>query len=73
MGRNGWRGRVVEVEINSVLVHWVGDRHPNWIDRVEIYPLDAAGNPRLPGRPDHPQVIARRARITLANKRLLGS
>jgi len=67
MGRHGWNGRVLQVEIDSVLVQW-GSR-TEWLDRVEVYPLDRSGKPRIPGKVDSISVVAQRARLTLKTER----
>ncbi|WP_416670443.1 hypothetical protein [Egbenema bharatensis] len=63
MGRHGWNGQVLQIEINSVLVQW-GNR-TEWLDRVEVYPLDRFGKPRIPGKVDSISIVAQRARLTL--------
>jgi hypothetical protein len=64
MGRHGWSGRVLAVEVNSVLVEWWG-RSQEWVDRTELYPLDSLGRPRIPNLLGNVQEIAKRARILL--------
>ena len=66
MGRYGWNGRILQVEVNSVLVDW-GYR-TEWLDRVEIYPLDRFGKPRIPGKACSVGEVARRARLALKTK-----
>jgi len=63
MGRHGMNGRILQVKVNSVLVDW-GNR-TEWLDRVEVYPLDHSGKPRIPGKVSNFSEVAQRARLTL--------
>ncbi len=63
MGRYGWNGQVLQVEINSVLVRW--GSCTEWLDRVEVYPLDHFGKPRIPGKAGGISVVAQRAKLIL--------
>jgi hypothetical protein len=68
MGRHGWNGQVLQVEINSVLVQW--RNRTEWLDRVEVYPLDRCGKPRIPGKADSISLVAQRAKLTLKTERV---
>lgn len=64
MGRHGWSGRVITVEVSSALVEW-GGKSQEWVDRTELYPLDSSGRPCIPGKSGNIQLIAQRAQILL--------
>jgi hypothetical protein len=63
MGRYGWRGRITAIEGQRAYVNWGGSRQ--WLDLLELYPLDEQGQPVLPGRPSNLLEVARRARLNL--------
>ncbi|MFM7449077.1 MAG: hypothetical protein ACKO24_10825 [Leptolyngbyaceae cyanobacterium] len=63
MGRYGWRGRIAAIEGQKAYVNWVGSSQ--WLDLLELYPLDEQGRPILPGRSPNLLDLARRARFKL--------
>lgn len=63
MGQHGMNGRILQVKVNSVLIDW-GNR-TEWLDRVEVYPLDHSGKPRIPEKVSSVSEVAQRARLTL--------
>lgn len=67
MGTHGWRGEVLQVDSNSVLVRWNGNRK-QWVDRYEVYPLDEFGQPRKVEMEKDLLEIVRRSRHLLETK-----
>lgn len=68
MGRYGWSGEVLEVDIKSVLVRWDGDSKQEWLDRSEVYLLNFEDESYISGKIDNLLKIAQRARIVLDEK-----
>lgn len=67
MGTSEWRGHVLQIDDNSVLVKWQG-RQEEWVDLHQVYPLDDFGRPRIPEKQNNLLDIGRRARASLETK-----
>lgn len=68
MGRYGWSGKVLQVDIKSVLVQWDGDSKQEWLERSEVYLLNPEDKSYISGEIDNFLKIAQRARIVLGEK-----
>jgi hypothetical protein len=68
MGRYGWSGEVLQVDIKSVLVQWDGDSKQEWLDRSEVYLLNLEDKSHISGKINNFLKIAQRARIVLEEK-----
>jgi hypothetical protein len=71
MGRNGWHGRILKAEVDSVLVDW--GSHKEWLERFKVYPSDRFGNPINPGKAKNIAKVAKRARFTLETDKTFGN
>lgn len=63
-GKQGWRGKVLEVSGEYALVDWGGSSE--WMHRYDIYPLDESGRPIRAGARASIFEAARRGRRVLA-------
>lgn len=68
MGRYGWCGEVLQVDIKSLLVQWDGDSKQEWLERSEVYLLNSEDESYISGKIDNLLKIAQRARIVLDEK-----
>jgi len=63
-GKDGWKGKVLEVSGEYALVDWRGSTE--WMHRYDIYPLDESGRPIRAGAKANIFEAARRGRRVLA-------